>query len=454
MIDLVPEIDLLANRLAGPQFTPSDDGYAAEIAPYNSYAPDTPDLVVGAANEADVLEAVRLALRLDLPVKPFSTGHGMEPGFERGLMITTNRLNHVSVEPATGIATIGAGARWQDVGPAADGHGLAPVSGSAPAVGVVGFLLGGGLGPLARSHGFGSDYLVAARVVTGAGELVEASAWQHPDLFWALRGGKKGLGIVTGVKVRMAPLPELYGGSIFFDTPHIETALRSWVAWTAGADPAVTTSVALIHAPDLPFVPEPMRGKFLMTLRFAYPGPAAEGERLAAPLRNVAPVFMGGFGPLQRTDIKLIHNDPADPTTVATGGVLLDQVDGRFVDVLLDRFGPGSGTPLAVAEVRHLGAATTRDVPEGSAASGREAGYTFSLVGMAPPLLYTAIPVAMDELYAALDPWVAPVGNANFTGEVRTREQYARLWTPETFARLEAIRHRYDPQGIFQPTFL
>ena len=385
--------------LTGPHFTAADSGYAEEIAPYNSYSPDTPELVIGAANETDVIEAVRLALENDLRIHPFATGHGADPGAGNGLVITTRRLDRVAVEPATGIATISAGVRWNAVGVAADPHGLAPVSGSAPAVGAIGFLLGGGLGPLARSHGFGSDYLVGARVVTGEGEVLEVSNEQHPDLFWALRGGKLGLGIVTEARVRLVPLPELYGGSIFFDTPHLETALRAWVDWTDAADARATTSVALVHFPDLPFIPELFRGKSLLNLRFACPGPAPEGERLAAPLRAFAPVYAGGFGSLKRTEIGTIHNDPSEPTSAAIDGALLGRIDQRFVDVLLDRFGPESGTPLTVAEVRHLGEATKRDVPEGSAASGRESDFTLSLVGVTPPLLYTAIPAAFSELF-------------------------------------------------------
>lgn len=447
------DVQTLAERLAGPLLTPDHPGFDGEIAPYNLYAIDTPDIVVGAANEADVVEAIRFAAEHSLPVSVLATGHGNDPQVNGGLMVTTKRLDRVSVNPATGIATFGAGVRWKAVVAAADPYGLAPVTGSSPEVGAVGFLLGGGLGPLARSHGYGSDYLVGARVVTGKGELVEANAETNPDLFWALRGGKKGLGVVVEASVRLVPLPALYGGSVFFDTPHIETMLRTWADWTKTADPNVTTSIALVHFPAAPFIPEVLRGRSLLQLRFAYPGSIEAGERIAAPLLEVAPVYLGQLGALKRTEVRMIHNDPADPAAVATSGALLSDIDQVFIDALLEKFGPGSGTPLLGAEIRHLGGATRQDVPGGSAAGGRPANYVLGLVGATPPLLYTAIPAAITDLLAALAPWISSEGNSNFTGEIHTSEHYAGLWSPETFQRLEEIRTKYDPQGLFAMRF-
>jgi hypothetical protein len=443
----------LADRLTGAMFTPNDPEFAAEVAPYNLYTIDNPEIVVGAANVSDVVEAVRFAAQRHMPVSVLATGHGNEPQITEGLMITTKRLDSVSIDPETATATFGAGVRWKSVVAAADRFGLVPVTGSSPEVGAIGFLLGGGLGPLARSHGYASDYLVSAKVVVSNGDLIEASAESHPDLFWALRGGKKGLGVVVEATVRLVPLPELYAGNVYFDTPHLETALRAWVDWTKTADPRVTTSIAMVHFPPAPFIPEVFRGRSLLQLRFAYPGPANDGERLAAPLLAAAPIYLGELGPMQRIDMKKIHNDPTDPVAAAVAGTLLADIDQVFVDALLEKFGPGSGTPLMVAEIRHFGAATKHDVPEGSAAGGRTANYSLGLLGGTLPLLYTAIPEEIERLLATLAPWTSPEGNYNFTGEVHTPAHYASLWSPETFNRLQDVRNRYDPQGIFAVIF-
>jgi FAD/FMN-containing dehydrogenase len=151
------------------------------------------------------------------------------------LLVSMRRLKDVSVDREARTARIGGWARWQAVITAANEYGLAPIAGSSTTVGVVGYLLGGGLGPLARSHGFSSDYIVGFSVVTGEGNLVEANAEQNADLFWALRGGHSGLGMVTEVRLRLVELRVLYAGALFFDEPNIEAALRARINATSFA---------------------------------------------------------------------------------------------------------------------------------------------------------------------------------------------------------------------------
>jgi FAD/FMN-containing dehydrogenase len=314
---------------------------------------------------------------------------------------------------------------------------------------VVGYLLGGGLGPLARSHGFSSDYLVGLSVVTGGGELVEASANEHPDLFWALRGGKTGLGIVTEVRLRLVPLASLYGGALFFEEPHFEAVLRAWVDWTGTASADVTTSVAMIRFPPLEKVPQPLRGRRLLSLRFAYPGASEVGAALAAPLRAAAPVYLDALAALPPDQVARIHNDPTDPIASWARGLLFSHIDQRWASAVLDQVGAGRETPFLAVEIRHLGGATRIDVPEGSAVGGRPAGFTLGLIGVDPAQFDQVLPAAADRLIGALRPWLSAETNINITPDPRFTEPFARPWSPETAARLQEIRRRYDPAHIF-----
>ena len=221
--------------------------------------------------------------------------------------------------------------------PVADAHGLTPVAGSSTNVGVVGYLLGGGLGPFARSHGYSSDHLESLTVVTGTGEVVEASATEHPDLFWALRGGKVGLGVVTQVRLRLVAIPELYAGTLFFDAEHIETALRGWLAWTATADAETTTSAAIIRFPDFEAVPPFLRGRTALTLRVARPGDEAAGEAATAPLRALAPTFLDTVGVLPVARAAEIHNDPVEPAPSWVRGFMLSHADDDLATAWLER---------------------------------------------------------------------------------------------------------------------
>jgi hypothetical protein len=429
---------------------PGQPGYAEDVAGFNAAVVHRPEVVVGASSAADVVEAVRLARARGWRLAVHSTGHGAHRPVEGGLLVSTRRLDRVQIDAAAREATAGAGARWGAVVAAAAPHGLAPITGSSPGVGVVGFLLGGGIGPLVRSHGFGSDYLVGATLVTGTGDVVQASADENADVLWALRGGKPRLGVVVDVRLRLVELPALYAGSLFFEEPHIEAALRAWIAWTAEAPPQVTTSVAIFRFPPLDTVPPPLRGRRLLNLRFAYPGDATEGARLAAPLRAMAPTYLDLLGPLPIADVARIFNDPPGPLPAWASGGMVASVDQDFASALLRHVGAGTNTPFLAAEVRHLGEATTRDVAGGSAVGGRGAGCTLGLIGTNPAFFASALPDAEARLMTDLTRWLSPEANGNFAAHPHVRRVPDVSVPADVSARLADLGRRYDPDGLFR----
>lgn len=448
MIGSVHAMHELAASVSGPVLAPGDAGFAEELSGFNLAVSHTPALVVGATSTADVVVAVRYAAEHGLAVRMQATGHGAEHPITDGLVVTTRRLDTLSIEGD--VATIGAGVRWDAVIAAAAPHGLAPVTGSSANVGVVGYLLGGGLGPMARSHGFSSDQLLGARVVVASGEVVDASPEGDAELYWALRGGKGGLGVVTQVRVRLLPLPELYAGSLTFDAPHADAVLRGWIDWTATAPRDVTTSLVTVRFPDLEFLPPHLRGRFLTTLRFAYPGSAEEGERLAAPLRDLAPVETDALGPMALTEVAQIHADPTDPGPGWGFGGLLEPLDADFADVFAQTFHPTAPIPFLAIELRHLGGRTAVDVPEGSAVGGRSGAFAFHVVGAPDPSLFAEVlPAAAQGYLAAIARWVAPETTPNYAGAIESEAEFRTLWPADVFDRLQAVRRRVDPAGIF-----
>ncbi|SDF29541.1 FAD/FMN-containing dehydrogenase [Cellulosimicrobium cellulans] len=441
--------DRVTGRVLARGDLPDGGPTAAEaVAAHSTLVAHDPDVAVLAETEADVVEAVRFAAHHGLPVRSHATGHGESSPITDGLVLGTSGLAGVEVDPATRIARIGAGTRWSAVVDAAAEHGLAPVTGSSTSVGVVGYTLGGGYGPLTRSHGLTSDRVRGFRVVLADGSVVEAGPDTEPDLFWALRGGKGGLGVVTRLDLELVPLRTLYAGSLTFDAPHVEEVLRGWAAWTATAPDDVTTSVAVLALPDLPFVPEHLRGRTVLALRFAYPGDPAEGERLAAPLRALAPALADTVGELPVTAVATIHADPEDAGPSWVYGAGLRDVDGEFLDRFLAELGPGSGSPFVAAELRHVGGAGARDVEGGSAAGGRTAGFLLSLVGVNPPRL-PDMAAAAASFAQWSQPWAATETNINFLPGPWTDETLARAWSPETAGRLASVRSAYDPTGLF-----
>ncbi|PQZ93623.1 hypothetical protein CQ018_08130 [Arthrobacter sp. MYb227] len=172
--------------------------------------------MVMAASTADVVAAICHAKVRDLPVGVHSTGHGYAGSSTGGMLINTSNMQSLSVDTSTGSARAGAGVRWESVIAQAAPHGLAPLNGSSPDLGVIGYTLGGGMGPMGRTFGFAADHVNAIEIVTNDGSLQHVTADSEPELFWALCGGKCAVGIVTNIDFNLMPVPEVYGGPSSF----------------------------------------------------------------------------------------------------------------------------------------------------------------------------------------------------------------------------------------------
>jgi FAD/FMN-containing dehydrogenase len=222
-----PSLDALRTRLTGALHEPHETGYEELVTPWNLAVPMRPAAVVAAATAEDVAATVRFARSAGLSVGVQATGHGAITAIAGHLMVATRGLDEVTVHPE-GWARVGAGVKWARVIEAAAPHGLAPLNGSSSDVGVVGYTTGGGVGPMARTFGLAADRVRAFDVVTGDGELRRVTPTEHPDLFFALRGGKGAAGIVTAVEFDLVPLPFFYGGAIYFDGADAPAVIAAW----------------------------------------------------------------------------------------------------------------------------------------------------------------------------------------------------------------------------------
>ena len=341
----------LSAQVTGPVLAPYDEGYADEVAAWNTAATHTPELVVGATSAADVAAAVRYAGDHGLHVNVQGTGHGAEVPITSGLMITTRRLDGLTVDPADPHRDhrrrASAGERWSRRRPST---GCCRSRAPRPTVGVIGLLTGGGLGPLARSHGYASDYVESFTVVTGAGEIVEASHTDHADLFWALRGGKFGLGVVTEVRVRLVELTGLYGGSLMFDAADIEPALRAWVDYTATRRrPGVHQRRDHPDARRSSRFPSRCGARTLLSLRFAYPGDGrpgrAPGARRCGRPRRSTSTRWASCRPARSPGSTTTRPSRARARSTA---LLLDPIDQDFATAFLAAFGPTAESPFVV----------------------------------------------------------------------------------------------------------
>ncbi|CAN5454300.1 FAD-binding oxidoreductase [soil metagenome] len=438
----------LRARIAGTVALPQDPTYA-RIMPWNVAVPVQPAAAVFVANAQDVAEAVTFAAANGLTVAVQATGHGALPIGSDTLLVHTGELNGCHVDALNRTAYVGAGVTWQQVLDAATPYGLAAACGSAPGVGVVGFLTGGGIGPLVRSIGLSSDLVRGFELVTGTGEILWVTPQQHAELFWGLRGSKSTLGIVTAVEVELLPIAEFYGGAIYFDAPDASAVLHAWQSWCADLPESVTTSIALQQLPALPGVPPPLAGKFTVAVRYIALGDVAEAERLLAPMRAVATPLIDAVGVMPYAAIGAVHADPPNPMPVHERHALLRELTPQTVDAILAFAGPESGSVQAIVELRQLGGAMARPAPHRSAFCHREAAFTLATIGALVPEIAALVPVHASQLIAAVAPWSTGGELPNFAPGA-TQERLARCYDEDTLHWLAALAERYDPSGVFR----
>src|SRR5215212_2021319 len=229
--------------LRGAAYAPSEEGYDEARRAWNLNAHQRPALVVMAVGAADVIAAVRLARDEGLGVGVMATGHGVASPCDGGVLINTSRMRGVHVDPEAQTSRVEPGALWADVIPEAQVFGLAGLVGSSSVVGVVGYTMGGGFGWLGRKYGYNADSLREADVVTADGELRRVSAYEHPDLFWGLKGGGGNFGIVTSMEFALYPLTSVYGGNLFYSLEQTAEVLDLYSRWVDTLPDEMTTAI-------------------------------------------------------------------------------------------------------------------------------------------------------------------------------------------------------------------
>jgi FAD/FMN-containing dehydrogenase len=442
------QIDL--PQIAGTVVNPGDPDWDEARTAWNLTVDQRPAAVVFPETVDDVAVAVDSARENGLRVAAQGTGHGAgaRATFDDTVLLRMDRMNGVQVDPGARVGRFEAGVIWRDANNAAGEHGLATLSGSAPDVGVVGYTTGGGFGWLARRYGLACNSVRAMEVVTVEGRPSRIDAQSEPDLFWALRGGGGNYGVVTAIEFDLIELPEVFAGSVIY--PADERAgeiFQSWREWTKSAPHEVTSIARFLHLPPLPMVPEPLQDRPLLTLGACYAGSESEGADVIAPLRALGEPVMDLFETMPASQLTQIHMEPEEPVPGLAWTTSLSEAPPEAVDAFVEAAGPGSGSPLLLAELRQAGGAVASP-PEGAGArSHLEGEFVFLGVGMAmAPEMAEPINAHIDSICAAIQPW--STGGCYFNFADRPTE-LDKLYDAETLARLREVKDRYDPEGVF-----
>jgi hypothetical protein len=439
--------DFTGLAIAGRIATAEDSDWDEARVAWNLAADQRPAAVVFAENAEDVAATVRFATENDLKVAPQGTGHGAAPlaPLDETILLKTERMRGVEVDPEARTARVEAGVWGAELGQAAGEHGLCFLPGSAPDVGVIGYTLGGGLSWLGRRHGFACNRVAAIELVTAEGDARTVDAENDADLFWAMRGGGGGYAVVTALRVDLLPIAEVYAGALVFPAEVGAEAVRAYRDWAEGVPDEVTSVVRFITPPPIPDVPEPLRGRPLLTIDAACIGDQAEGEATIAPLREIGETIMDTFAWMPTAGLSRIHMDPENPVPGVGEGQTIRELSDEAIDAFTSIAGPDSGSPLLLSELRHLGGALGRPAENSGALSHLDAGFVMYSVGMPmTPELGEAIPIHLGKIEETMRPWAADGGYYNF---IERNCDVNAILPADVCDRLGEVKREWDPAG-------
>src|SRR3954451_10447830 len=420
-----------------------DHGWDAVTRAYNLTVVQEPALVALPASDEDVVDLVGYARQRGLRIAPQRTGHNAGPlgALDDVILARTDAMQGVEIDAERRVARVRAGARWEDVIPQASALGLAALHGSTPDVSVPGYTLGGGVGWYGRRHGLAANSVTAIELVTADGVHRRVDHEHEPDLFWALRGGGGNLGLVTAVEFALYPIAEVYAGVVFFPWERSAEVLHAWRAWTTTLPDEVTSVGRILQPPPFPHLPEQLRGRQFVAVDAVVIGDERQGRELLEPLRRLGPEI-DTFAMRPPAGIAELHMDPRQPVPGITGTAMLGDLPGEAIDGFVAAAGPGSGSRLLVADLRHLGGALRRAPAGHGALATLDASFVMFGVGVGEGTA-ERLTVVSD----ALASWDSGRSYLNFA---ERRTDPSRFFAPGVLPRLRAVKAEVDSEGVFR----
>jgi hypothetical protein len=429
---------------------PGEPGYDTATRVFNLTAPARPDLAVTVRSVAEVRAAVGRAAASGLPVRVQSTGHAsaaVRP-IDGGLLIQTRLDGEVTVDPERRVAVIPAGTSWGAVVPAAAAHGLAAPHGSSELVGAVGYLLRGGLSFYGRKTGLAVNSVRAIELVTADGAHRRVDAVTDPELFWALRGGGGGFGVVTSIEVELFSAASVISGGSYWRAAHAEELMSIWRAWSLTAPDEATTSVRVMNLPPAHDVPPVLAEGPVFCVDGVFLGSVGEQQypELLDALRAVADPVLDHWAPGSTADVLEAHMDPGEPMPFVGDHFLLSEIGSDGVLAYLDAVGGRS--PLVAAGLRQLGGAFARPVSDGGVLDHFDAAYAYLGAGIPDgPSAEAAIRECNAKVRAALAPWDT---GSTAPSLIEAFSQPQGHLSASQVAAVDVVRAAVDPDGLFR----
>ncbi|QSB06916.1 FAD-binding oxidoreductase [Natronoglycomyces albus] len=423
---------------------PGSPGYATATETFFASPGRVPLAAVRPTSAEEVAVVVRETHHHGVPLTVRSGGHTPRAIADGSVTLDTRKLNALHMDPKGRIGTAGGGVLAGDYNAAAHQHELSTGFGDSPTVGIAGLTLGGGLGFLSRRDGLTIDNLRSADLVLADGSLVTASHEEHPELFWALRGGGGNFGVVTQLRYDLRPAGTITGGLLGFNAdPDLLVAVTAAVA---AAPRELGAMLNLMIVPPIPWIPEEIHGTLALMLFLCHSGSARDAEKVFAGLRALGQPIIDTV--TQKPYPEMVEGPPAAPEKprVAVSSGFISSIDRAWAASAIDAV-ETSAIELASIQLRFMGGAIAEVPPQGTAFAYRHHQASVAVVAG------TYDPAKADEGAA----WATRARSAlgltglygNFLGDRLTGDDVTNAFPGETLPRLREVKRRYDPDNVF-----
>lgn len=442
----LPLADLRAT-LRGRVITPDDARYDQARTIFPGGFDRRPAVIIRVADATDVARVIALARETGLALAIRSGGHSGagHSVVEGGIVLDLSEMHALHINPEQHTAWAETGLTAGEYTTATSAYDLATGFGDTGSVGIGGITLGGGVGYLVRKHGLTIDSLVAAEVVTADGQILRVDNQNHPDLFWAIRGGGGNFGVATRFQFQLHKVAQVFGGMLFL--PATADSIASFIAEAESASDKLSTIANVMPAPPMPFLPEDQHGQMTIMAMLVYAGDIAQGEQAVAPFRKLAPPIADMLRPMNYPEIYPPEADDYHPVAAART-MFVDQINRSVAKTVLDHLA-SSSAPMAVAQLRVLGGAMARVPVAATAFAHRASRIMVNLAGL----------YQKPEQKETHETWVTEFATAlqqqdqgvyvNFLGEVN-EAQIRAAYPGSTWDRLRRVKAQYDPTNFFR----
>ena len=443
-------LETFISNVQGEVIFPGDPTYEEERDIWNGAIDRHPAIIVRCINPKDVQTAVNFAREQGFEISVRSGGHSVA-GYgtnDQGLVIDLSSMKAISVDPTYQIARLEPGLTSGEVATTLQPYGLALTVGDTASVGVGGLLVGGGIGWMVRKYGLTIDRVRAVELVTANGQLLWVSADENPELFWGLRGGGGNFGVVTAFEVNVHPGGTILGGIVFFEAAEAERILQNYVQIALDAPDELSTQAIFITAPPAPFIPTDKQGQPIVGIMVCYTGDLTEGEQVVAPFRRLGTPIADLIAPMPYADI-FQFNEIGEVRGlqhhVATS--FIETISQEMVHALV------SGaqkvmSPGTAIQFRLLGGAMSRVAKDATAFAHRDKQGLIMVTHFGP---ISADPIDLKSRTYQIDQVLSSYASGayvNFQPDKGVKG-VMEVYPPATYARLAALKRKYDPTNLF-----